>query len=559
MKNLHYGWVIKLIFFTIILTGCAPQNAMGDSNDKDTPAAPALIIPSRTALSQTLLPTKTPAVISFWVDPEIDLSLISINSRLPGGIEADKSQAMFWLVNSKNEGDKAVLVNETYFVVSVSFISPLKTINFNELKEIWQRSEKDNIEVMIWAQPKDREVLSVIFSFEPGNQVLFSENEPERCREIKCLKISQFGEFDPQWRIIGIDDQNILLKKFDATKYPLMLRIWIIQNPKSQETVPLPSDISSNSNFNPEHLTSILMTGTTALVRNTAYQIEEHGLDFPIKNIKPLADSVDIVHVSNEVAFYSKCPSAVPVRKEMRFCSDPKYMDILNMLGTDVVELTGNHLLDWGPEAFLETLSIYKANNIQVYGGGETLELAMAPALVEDKGNRFAFLGCNIPGPENDWATNERPGSLHCDLDKIEKMIKDLRSQGINPIFTFQHTEYNTFRVTKQMQEDFWRMAKAGAVIVSGSQAHYPQGIDFVDTTFIHYGLGNFLFDQMYTYWGMATVDVHYFYENQYINTIQYPIINENYGQPRIMTDEEAQVLFDKIYKNSFYYKNENK
>ena len=133
-------------------------------------------------------------------------------------------------------------------------------------------------------------------------------------------------------------------------------------------------------------------------------------------------------------------------------------------------------------------------------------------------------------------------------------MIKDLRENQINPIFTFQHYEFDTFSVNKLLRDDFWKMANAGAVIVSGSQAHFPQGIDFVNSSFVHYGLGNFIFDQMYSFWRMATIDVHYFYNNRYINTHQIPIINENFGQPREMTEEEAKVFFAKIFNNSFYY-----
>jgi poly-gamma-glutamate synthesis protein (capsule biosynthesis protein) len=227
-------------------------------------------------------------------------------------------------------------------------------------------------------------------------------------------------------------------------------------------------------------------------------------------------------------------------------------------MGVDVVELTGNHLLDWGPEAFLETLSVYEENGLETYGGGRTIEDAEKPLVIEHNGNRIAFLGCNLPGPENNWVSDDRPGSLPCDLDKLQNTIIELSQRGINPIFTFQHNEFNTFRATQNMREDFWKMAKAGAVIVSGSQAHYPQGIDFIDSSFIHYGLGNFLFDQMYSYWAMATLDVHYFYNNQYINTHQFPIINENFGQPRLMNEEEAELLFEKIYSNSFYYQVEN-
>ena len=315
--------------------------------------------------------------------------------------------------------------------------------------------------------------------------------------------------------------------------------------------------VKVSTNFDPTKLTSVLLTGTTALVRNTASKIEQYGYDFPSKNLKSLFDNIDVLHISNEVPFYSSCPPAIPVRPEMRFCSDPSYIEVFKNIGVDVVELTGNHLLDWGPEAFLETISIYENNGINIYGGGINQAQAGVPYKFEHNGNKIAFLGCNVTGPENNWATEDRPGALQCDLDSIEDEIGKLISDGYNPIFTFQHFEFNTFRATRQMREDFWRMAQAGAVVVSGSQAHYPQGMDFVDSSFVHYGLGNFFFDQMYTYWGMAIIDIHYFYNNHYINTHQIAIINEYYGQPRIMTTEEEQLLLGKLYNNSFYFDQE--
>jgi poly-gamma-glutamate synthesis protein (capsule biosynthesis protein) len=430
-------------------------------------------------------------------------------------------------------------------------------VNFEDLKEIWSDNIQD-YDLIIWIQPEAEDNLRTIFKSEPGILVVSSSERPDLCGTYNCWRLMSFSQSDPEWRIITIDDQSPLMPNFDVNNYKLVKRIFLNPNTNYDSENNLPFLIEPISNFDQSLLTSVLMTGTTALVRNTAYQIEQFGVDFPMRNLKELLNSIDIMHVSNEVPFYSLCPSAVPVRKEMRFCSAPGYIETLKLMGVDVVELTGNHLLDWGSEAFLETLSLYKENGIETFGGGLTKEDAEKPLLIEHNGNKIAFLGCNLPGPENNWVSDDRPGSLPCDLDKLQNTIRDLKEQEINPIFTFQHNEFNTFRATQNMREDFWKMAKAGAVIVSGSQAHYPQGIDFVNSSFIHYGLGNFLFDQMYTYWGMATIDVHYFYNNQYINIHQYPIINENFGQPRLMNEEEAALLFEKIYGNSFYYQAEN-
>jgi poly-gamma-glutamate synthesis protein (capsule biosynthesis protein) len=139
----------------------------------------------------------------------------------------------------------------------------------------------------------------------------------------------------------------------------------------------------------------------------------------------------------------------------------------------------------------------------------------------------------------------------------LTDQIRDLRDQGILPIVTFQDHEFEDFDPVKLVKNDFWAAAEAGAVIVSGSQAHFPQGIDLVNGAFVHYGLGNLYFDQMATWLRKATIDFHYFYDGRYINSSIVPIINENSGQPRLMDSEEANRFLATIYQHSFYYPNE--
>jgi poly-gamma-glutamate synthesis protein (capsule biosynthesis protein) len=312
---------------------------------------------------------------------------------------------------------------------------------------------------------------------------------------------------------------------------------------------------TQSSNFNPDQLTVLMLTGTSALTRGTAFQMEKNGIDFPLKNIAEILHQADILHVSHEVPMFEECPPAVPLREEMRFCSDPKNIDLFKMLGVDIVELTGNHLLDWGPEAFLETLSLYNRQGLLVYGAGMNPETASSGLEITDHGNRFVFFGCNISGPENVWVSDERPGVQKCDQEFLNGQIAYYKQQGFLPIVTYQHYELDGFTPNPQLQADFWQSAIAGAVVVSGSQAHFPQGFDFVNGSFIDYGVGNLFFDQMQTWYRKATIDTHYFYNGSYINTALRPIINENQGQPRLMTIEESERFLSKLYENSFYEK----
>lgn len=551
--------LITLLLLSLFNAGCTGTPA---SSTESTPpiATPSIGYAATLRVTDTYvpIPTEETKVVSIWIDPEIRYFPFLENLAIPDAyLVENKAESNFWIEIEKESNKPTEIIYEDFFVLAVPFVNQTKNVSYENLKKTWMQNSQSQKQIL-WIYPEDEINFEKIFEGKPGSQVISSIEKPDQCEDDNCWKLINFNHIDPEWRVVTVDDQSPLNSDFDASQYKLIFRVYLNQNENQTEEMTLPIIMERQTNFDPDLLTSVLMTGTTAMVRNTAAQIEQMGADFPSKNLKWLFDTINITHVSNEVSFYSDCPPAIPVRKEMRFCSDPGYIEVLKRMGVDVVELTGNHLLDWGPDAFLETLTIYEENGIQTYGGGRTIEEAEKPLVIEHNGNKIAFLGCNLPGPENNWVSDDRPGSLACHLDELAETISTLREDGINPIFTFQHNEFNTFRATQQMRDDFWQMANAGAVIVSGSQAHYPQGIDFVNSSFIHYGLGNFLFDQMYTYWGMATIDVHYFYENLYINTHQYPIINEKFGQPRLMNEEEAALLLDKIYASSFYYLAEN-
>jgi poly-gamma-glutamate capsule biosynthesis protein CapA/YwtB (metallophosphatase superfamily) len=223
----------------------------------------------------------------------------------------------------------------------------------------------------------------------------------------------------------------------------------------------------------------------------------------------------------------------------------------LDYIGVDFVELTGNHLLDYGYDAFQYTLSLYQSKGMPYYGGGHNLDEARKPLFIEDHGNRFVFIGCNAVGPIDDWATDTMPGAATCDLDWMADQVRQYRSQGYLPVVTFQHFEFGLFdgyAPQSAQKFDFNRLAEAGAVIVSGSQAHYPQTMTFIDGNFVHYGLGNLFFDQMETQNRDQFIDRHVFYNGKYISTELLTAVLEDYARPRPMTEEERRIFLEKIF-----------
>jgi poly-gamma-glutamate synthesis protein (capsule biosynthesis protein) len=295
------------------------------------------------------------------------------------------------------------------------------------------------------------------------------------------------------------------------------------------------------------------MTGVTAMTRATADKMETKGISYPGEEVKETFLAADLLHISNEIPFNPDCPTPDPYTESLRMCSDPKYIGLLEEIGTDIVELTGNHFQDFGSEATLFTLNMYDERGWEYFGGGRNQEEAKRPTLITHNGNRLAFIGCNPAGPDFAWATDGSPGAAWCDYDYMTGEITRLRGEGYLPIVTFQHYEsYHLDPVLEQMG-DFQTMADAGAVIVSGSQSHVPQYMEFSGDTLLHYGLGNLFFDQMFnSIAGTDTrkefVDRHVFYNGQYISTELLTYMLEDYARPREMENWEREELLLDVF-----------
>ncbi len=70
----------------------------------------------------------------------------------------------------------------------------------------------------------------------------------------------------------------------------------------------------------------------------------------------------------------------------------------------------------------------------------------------------------------------------------------------------------------------------------------------FVGETFIHYGLGNLLFDQMSDMERTSFFDRHYFYDGRYIGSQLETIRLENYSQQRFLLEDERAEFLEKIF-----------
>jgi len=395
----------------------------------------------------------------------------------------------------------------------------------------------------IWGVPAAVSVRSV-----PADQLLETA-----WAELPSWAIVPFESLEPKWKVLTVSGQSPIRKNFDQSQYPLVVSFTLQTSGDIQPSALIPYP----SNYDPSKLTTVVITGVTALVRATALTMEVKGVKYPGEIIRDVMLEADIAHVSNEIPFYGGCPYPNPNQTALVFCSDPRYIDLLTDIGTDVVELTGNHFADRGAKGMIQTIDIYHEHNLPYFGGGLDREDSLKPALFEVNGNKIAFIGCNRPDTGNfPTATDERPGAAPCEFDYLHEKVVELKSQGYIVISTFQWNESYDNQPHILQVKDFQFMADAGADIVSGSQAHYAQKMEFYKNSFIHYGLGNLFFDQMGDQPWMPKgirrefLDRYVIYDGKFISAELITALLEDYSRPRLMTEGERF----KFLTEYFYY-----
>jgi len=541
-----------LIVFIFVISSCAAPATPSPANMAFVEIAKPERKQETPTLTATDIPTPQVLKVSLWAASYI--------AETVGGSLEDPLRALFVseeaTANINIEVGEENLISQWVYALVSPFSTTVQGISKDDLVLSWQGQSTG----LYGGQPilmdqNTYEMFSAVWgAAAPTSVTLIAKNDlmDYAWAHQPAWAIVPFESLDPRWKVLAIDGLSPIHKDFNPDHYPLKIPISLIGDPELVELVKTNFSIPS-TNRDPQKLTIVAMTGVTALVRATAYTMEQQGITYPDQDIRDWLLNADITHISNEVPFAENCPYPNPLQVEVRFCSRDLYIGLLDDVGTDVVELTGDHFHDWGIEAMFHTLDMYRERGWLYYGGGMNLTEGRQALLLENNNNRIAFIGCNAKGGSFAQASETNPGSAACDLAGMAQEIKRLKQDGYLVITTFQHHEYYAYAAEADQQRDFRQMAEAGAVIVSGSQAHQPQGMEFLNGTFIHYGLGNLFFDQysLCSACRQGLIDHHIFYDGRYISTELLPIQFIDYARSRPMTPDEASTLLDALFDAS--------
>ncbi len=206
--------------------------------------------------------------------------------------------------------------------------------------------------------------------------------------------------------------------------------------------------------------------------------------------------NVSLMWINNEFVYAN---GGAPLNgKKWTFRADPMHVSWLTDLGVDIVGLANNHVYDYGPEAFEQTLQTLEAAGIPYTGAGHNLEQACTPIYLETDGFTIAYVAASRAEKYKmtPQATDTEGGILRCyDNALFLEAIREA-DQHADYVIALPHwgTEYST--ELEQVQIDGAKeYIDAGADAVIGAHPHILQAVDYVEDKPVVYSLGNFWFN----------------------------------------------------------------
>ncbi len=205
--------------------------------------------------------------------------------------------------------------------------------------------------------------------------------------------------------------------------------------------------------------------------------------------------------------------------------SRPEVAKVMKDAGFDVVSWASNHALDYGREAFNETIDHLKEAGLYVTGAGKNEADARRYPVIDVKGTKVAVLGyCSIL-PQGFWAQEMRPGcnpargitayvpvehdqpGTPCRIysfphpDDLNHMIEDIqkaRQEADIVIVSIHWGIHFKEAVIADYQKYYAHFAiDNGADLVLGHHAHILKPIEIYKGKVIFYSLGNFAMEEV--------------------------------------------------------------
>ena len=203
--------------------------------------------------------------------------------------------------------------------------------------------------------------------------------------------------------------------------------------------------------------------------------------------------------------------------------ADTVFADFLKNSGFGLATLANNHIMDYGPIGFYDTVEALKSAGLNHVGAGNSINTAKLPFIYTSiEGKKLAILNF----AENEWSTTkgDYPGAVGFDTVSNFYSIQEAKKK-VDFVLLITHGGHENYHLPSKSFRDLLRFfVDAGADAIINHHPHCITGHEIYKGKPIYFSIGNFLFDKKgsdFTYWnkGMA---VEIDFANDRISTSNY-------------------------------------
>jgi poly-gamma-glutamate synthesis protein (capsule biosynthesis protein) len=232
--------------------------------------------------------------------------------------------------------------------------------------------------------------------------------------------------------------------------------------------------------------------------------------------------------------------------------------DALRDAGFDVIGMATNHIKDCGfpscgDRAFLDTLDNLKRVGILPVGAGMNFAEALEPVVVEVNGVRFGFVSLGeVFVSDRIFAGYGTPGIAKLNKRNLRGAI-DAAKQIADVVIVLPHSGPEDL-IEPTPNQLYWAKASvdAGADLIVMNHAHVAQPYQVIDNVMIFYGLGNFVFDQVWKRdHQQSLILIIEFQETELLSYRFIPAVVDRDGTVHIAEEGEAEEILKRIEEAS--------
>jgi gamma-polyglutamate biosynthesis protein CapA len=226
-------------------------------------------------------------------------------------------------------------------------------------------------------------------------------------------------------------------------------------------------------------------------------------------------------------------------RSGFQFAFPPEVGSVLKEKNILFVSLANNHTVDYGREGYIETVSHLKSNGISAIG--DPVNASLKESILANIGHQPVLF----------FAFNETYQSSFVLEEVIETIEEGVRKNDEAFIIVSMHwgNEYET--VSSPRQRDIAKkVIDAGADLILGHHPHVVQEIGIYNGKVIFYSLGNFIFDQYFSFEVEQGLMVEILFKDDKPVYHLWPVVSER-SRPGIAKGDEREKALNTIAKDS--------